>query len=140
MKPRYAPITTATALLAMACIAGCDVMGTVVDLSNTQTQVTGMHVSGPGTITVITGGAVHNIPLESFESITLFSDETRMINGELCYAADVFLKDGTRMASRDKTHDNKPLTYVSVNATILGRSSRGNFSADLTNVVKITVR
>ena len=51
-----APITTATALLAMACIAGCDVMGTVVDLSNTQTQVTGMHVSGPGTITVITGG------------------------------------------------------------------------------------
>jgi hypothetical protein len=140
MKPRKALATTVIAFLAAACIAGCDVKGTVVDLSNTQTPVTGMHVSGPGTITVITGGAIHNIPLESFESITLFPDEPRTINGELCYAADVVLKDGTRMASRDKTHDNKPQTFVSVNATILGRSNRGNFSADLTNVVKIIVR
>jgi hypothetical protein len=128
------------AFLAIAGIAGCNVVGTIIDQSTTQTQVTGMHVSGPGTITVITGGAVHNVPLESFESITLFPDEPRTINGELCYAADVSLKDGTRMAPRDKTHDNKPLTYVSVNATILGRSNRGNFSAELTNVLKITFR
>ena len=128
------------AFLAIASIAGCNVVGTIIDQSTTQTQVTGMHVSGPGTITVITGGAVHNIPLESFESITLFPDEPRTINGELCYAADVFLKDGTRMAPRDKTHDNKPVTFVSVNATILGRSNRGDFSAELTNVVKITFR
>jgi hypothetical protein len=128
------------ALLAIGCLAGCDVVGTVTDLSNTQTQVTGMHISGSGTITVITGGAIHQIPLESFESVTLFPDEPRTINGELCYTADVFLKDGTRMFPRDKTHDNKPLTYVSVNATILGKSNRGDFSADLTNVVKITFR
>jgi hypothetical protein len=44
------------------------------------------------------------------------------------------------MAPRDKTHDNKPVTFVSVNATILGRSNRGDFSAELTNVVKITFR
>ena len=133
-------VKIAVALIIVAGFAACDVIGTVVDLSNTQTLVTGMHVSGPGTITVITGGAIHNVPLESFESITLFPDETRTINGEPCYAADVYFKDGTRMAPRDKTHNNSPQTFVSVNATIMGRSNRGNFSAELTNVTKITFR
>jgi hypothetical protein len=140
MKIAQAWVRIMVALIAVACVAACDVIGTVVDQSNTQTLVTSMHVSGSGTITVITGGAIHNIPLESFESLTLFPDEPRTINGELCYAAEVFLKDGTRLASRDKAHDNKPLTYVSVNATIMGKSNRGNFSAELTNVLKITFR
>ena len=133
-------VKIAVALVVVGGFTACDIIGTVVDLSNTQTLVTGMRVSGPGTITVITGGAIHNVPLESFESITLFPDETRTVNGELCYVADVFLKDGTRMAPRDKTHDNRPQTFVSVNATIMGRSNRGNFSAELTNVTKITFR
>jgi hypothetical protein len=140
MKIAQAWVRITVALIAVACVAACDVIGTVVDQSNTQTLVTSMHVSGPGTITVITGGAIHNIPLESFESLTLFPDEPRTINGELCYEAEVFLKDGTRMAQRDKAHDNKPMTFVSVNATIMGKSSRGNFSAELTNVLKITFR
>jgi hypothetical protein len=140
MKACKVSVWIAAVFIAAACIDGCDVLGTVVDQSNARTLVSGMHVSGAGTITVITGGAIHDIPLESFESLTLFPDEPRTINGELCYTADVVLKDGTRMAPRDKTHDNKPLTFVSVNATILGRSNRGNFSAELTNVLKITVR
>jgi hypothetical protein len=128
------------AVLIAALTIGCDVVGTVIDLSNTQTDVTSMHVSGKGTLTVITGGAIHKLPLDALESVVLFPGETRVINGELCFAAEVFLKDGAHMQAHDKMHDNNPLTFISSNATILGKSNRGDFKVEMTNVLKITFR
>jgi predicted heme/steroid binding protein len=140
MKLKRSFLLIALSVVAMAIMSGCDVAGTVIDLSNAQTDVTGMHVSGKGTITAFSGGAVHEIALDALESISLYQGETRVINGELYLVGDVFFKDGTHMSSHDKLHDNAALTFISVNATILGKSNRGDFSADLSNVLKITVR
>jgi hypothetical protein len=128
------------AVLIAALTIGCDVVGTVIDLSNTQTDVTSMHVSDKGTLTVITGGAMHELPLDALESVVLYPGETRIINGELCFVAEVFMKDGEHMQAHDKMHDNSPLTFISSNATILGKSNRGDFKVEMTNVTKITFR
>jgi hypothetical protein len=129
--------------LALACVTfltGCDVAGTVVDRSNTETQVMNMYLSGSGMMKVICGAGIKEVPLESFESITLFPDETRIIEGDLCFAADVTMRDGTRLHSREKSRDSTPRTYISVNQTLTGTSHRGNFTIELSGVSKIIFR
>jgi len=128
----------AIVLAVAALLIGCDVAGTVVDFSNVQTQVMNMHLSGDGTMKIICGAGVKNVPLEAFESITLFHDEALTIDGDLCFAADIIMRDGTRLAGRDKTRDGKPRTYVTVNQTLIGTSHRGEFRIDLSGVSKIT--
>jgi len=127
-------LSAAVALL----IFGCDIVGTVIDISGTETGVRNMHVSGTGTMRIITAGTTVLAPLESFESIMFFPEEARIVNGEFCFPADITMRDGTRMAARDRTHDNAPLTFVSVHQTLTGTSRRGTFSANLTGVTKIT--
>ncbi len=126
-------------LLPCAVFMGCSaVMGTVIDHSNTGTHVTKMHLSGRGTIRIVSGAAVKDIPLESLESITLFPDEAQTFGGELCFLADITMRDGTKLDSKDKRRgDNAPKTYVSVNQTLTGTSHEGNFSVDLSGVSKI---
>jgi hypothetical protein len=125
------------ALIGATLLTGCNVAGTVVDRSNTETQVMDMRLSGSGTLKVVHGAAVKAVPLEAFQSITLFPEETQTIDGELCFGADVTMRDGTKLSGRDKTHDNKPVTYVSVNQTLLGTSHRGVFRIELSGVSKI---
>ena len=122
----------------LSVLVGCDVVGTVIDISGSETQVRNLRLSGPGTLQVISLGSVKLVPLESFESITLFTEEAQTVNGEFCFAADIYMRDGARLAARDKTHDNSPQTFIAVNQTLLGTSHRGSFSADLTGVSKIT--
>ncbi len=130
----------AAALAYAAFLTGCDVAATVVDRSNTETQVMNIRVSGDGTIKVFHGAAVKRLPIEAFESITLFPEETQTIDGELCFGADVTMRDGTALSGRDKAHDNKPRTYVSVNRTLAGTSHRGEFRIELSGVSKINFR
>jgi|WetSurMetagenome_2_1015567.scaffolds.fasta_scaffold77037_2 hypothetical protein len=123
-----------------AFLSGCDVAGTVVDRSNTETQVMNMRVAGVGTLKMVHGAAVKEVPLEAFESLTLYPEETRTIEGELCFGADVTMRDGTRFSGRDKANNNKPRTYVCVTRTLLGTSHRGEFRIELSGVSKITFR
>ena len=136
---RRRPLLSLALGVAAFCI-GCDVAGTVVDRSNIETQVMNMRLSGSGRLKVVCGEGVKEVPLEAFESITVFPDEAQNRDGELCFAADIRMRDGTRLYGRDKAHDNKPLTYVSVNQTLSGTSHRGDFRIDLSGVAKITFR
>ena len=128
----------AIVLAGAALFAGCNVAGTVVDFFNVETPVMNMRLSGAGTMKVLCGAGVKNVPLEAFESITFFHDEALTVDGDLCFAADIVMRDGTRLAGRDKTRDGKPRTYVSVNQTLIGTSHRGEFRVDLSGVSKIT--
>jgi hypothetical protein len=128
------------ALLSAFCIIdGCSIAGTVIDISGSETQVSNMRLSGPGTLQVISTGTVKMIPLESLETVTLFPDEARTINGEFCFLADIVMHDGAHYTARDKNHDNIPRTFVSVNQLLFGASNKGSFSADLTGVSKISI-
>ncbi|HEX7511465.1 MAG TPA: hypothetical protein VF335_09210 [Chitinivibrionales bacterium] len=127
------------ALLALIVIAGCDIVGTVVDIAGSETTVHNMRLSGTGMLSIITGGATKAAPLESFESIVLFPEEAKMVGGEFCFMADVTMRDGTRYTARNKAHENTPLTFVAVNQTVTGSSHRGTFAAGLTGVTKISI-
>ena len=126
--------------LVFAALVGCNVAGTVIDVSGTETWVSDMRVSGDGTLKIITGNAIQRVPLEAFESILLFPNETRTIDGDFCFLAEIVMRDGTRLAARDKPHDNAPRTFISVNQTLTGTCQRGSFSADLATISKITFR
>jgi hypothetical protein len=128
------------ALALSALVAGCDVAGTVVDRSNNETQLMNMRLSGSGTLKVLYGAAVKEAPLEAIESITLFPEESRTIEGAFCFAADIRMKDGTRIFGKNKTGDGNPAVFVAVNQTLTGTSHRGLFSIDLSGVSKITFR
>ena len=131
------PLRKLTLILAVLC-GGCDVAGRVVDRSNIETEVMNMRLSGSGRLKVICGAGIKEVPLEAFESITLIPYEVRTHDGELCFAADITMRDGAKLYGRDKANGNKPLTYVSVNQTLTGTSHRGDFRIDLSGVAKIT--
>jgi hypothetical protein len=136
---RRRPIATLVVLAAVF-LTGCDVAGTVVDRANNETEVVHMRLSGPGTLKVVWGAGVKEVPLESFGSIALFPDEAQTIEGEFCFAADITMRDGTRLSGRVKANDNKPRVYVSVNQTLRGTSHRGDFRIELSGVSKINFR
>ena len=117
---------------------GCDVVGTVIDISGSETGVGNMRLSQPGALRVISGGTVKMVPLASVESVVFFPEEARTINGEFCCMADIFMRDGAHFTSRDKAHENAPVTFVCVNQTLLGTSQGGTYKANLADIAKIT--
>jgi hypothetical protein len=78
---------------------------------------------------------VKDIPLEAFDEITIFNDESRTIGGRLYFLATVVLRDGTKMEARKK--DNTPVTYILTSNVLCGESHKGRFSINLANVSKI---
>jgi hypothetical protein len=126
--------------LVCASVCGCaGIRGTVIDRSDTETKLIKMTTSSAGTITVITGGAVREIPLKSFSSLTLYPEYAATIEGRFCYAADIDLRDGASLKARDKGDDKPPKTFVCVTATVSGVAHKGSYSAGLTDVRKLTV-
>lgn len=128
-------VHTLAAAAVCLCLYGCKIEGTIVDTANVETQVTDMHLAGDKEFTVISGESMKRIPLAACVQIKIYSDESRVIAGQLYYAASLELRDGTRMEKRNKT--GAPLTFILVTNTVVGESHKSLVSVSLANISRI---
>jgi hypothetical protein len=133
-RPRRIAYVLAAGVLCL-CLYGCKIEGTIVDTAHVETQVTDMHLAGDREFTVLNGESMKNIPLEACVQINIYSDESRVVAGQLYYAASLELRDGTRMEKRSKT--GTPLTFILVTNTLVGESHKSLVSVSLANISRI---
>jgi hypothetical protein len=118
---------------------GCNTKGTVVDVSGIVTNVSHLRTEDKGMLRIFCSGAVKEVPLESIDSVLLYPEESRTVNNEFCFLADIFLYDGSNMTPFDSLHGISPHVFIPVNQTISGEAHKGRYMVRLAGVMKFSI-
>jgi hypothetical protein len=122
----------------LAVFAGCNSEGYITDQANIETYVKNVTLCGDTYLTIASGGASRSVPLAAISRIVMASEETRTINGQLYFCANVEFRDGTKLDAKTKT--NTPLTFVQVSGSLCGDSQKGRYSISLDKIYKVIIK
>jgi hypothetical protein len=131
------PIVSCAVLMA-GLLAGCNTEGYVTDQTNTETYVKNLSLCGDKFLTIESGGATRNVPLEAVTRIVIANEENKTINGQLYFCASVEFRDGSKLDGKNKS--NTPLTFILVGGSLCGETQKGRYMISLANVYKAIIK
>lgn len=127
--------------LFLACtLCGCSISGSVIDRASYETSLSDMRLLNPSELDIFYGGVHRRIPLKDVSSVEINSSVSAVINNELCYSAEIILKDGTRIHTNEKDLTDNTRLFISVHNSIIARDDRDAFRIGLENVFRINLR
>jgi hypothetical protein len=134
---KHSHFYAAVAVAMVAVFLGCNPVVEVTDNAGVVTLVKNASLSGVNSLTVLCGGSVKNIPLESISEIAISSEDSRTVGGKLFFLATISMQDASRLDARDK--NNNAITFVAVTDAIAGNAHNGGFSIGLADIAKVKV-
>ncbi|HEX3019036.1 MAG TPA: hypothetical protein VHP36_01985 [Chitinispirillaceae bacterium] len=120
--------------------SGCSISGSVIDRARYETSLTGIRLDHPSTLDVYYGGVHRSIPLKDISMVEIYSSHSTVINNELCYGAEITLKNGTRIQTNEKDPTDNTHLFISVHNSIVARNGCDLFRIGLDNVTRINIK
>jgi hypothetical protein len=109
----------------------------VVDSSETSTPLKHCSLEAYPYFKVVLGGAVHEIPLSDVRMIKIDPSVSMTFEREMCFAAQVVLKDGSVMGRSDTTEEASARCYVGTGNTLIGKRNHETCRIPLQNIIQI---
>jgi hypothetical protein len=125
--------------LIVAVMMGCIHTRTavVVDRSETSTSLKHCSLEEYPYFKVVLGGALHEIPLRDVRMIKIDPSGSITYEREICFSAQVVLKDGSMLGQSGKGDTAFARCYVGVGNTLVGKRNHETCRIPLQNVVQI---
>lgn len=118
----------------------CALSGSVIDQGRFETKLQDMHLVHHPALKIYHGGSIREIPLKLINTVVIDPSITITVNNELYFAADITLKDGTRIKSLDKDQSMLTHAFISVHNTITGKNEHETFEIGIENISRIVIR
>ncbi len=118
---------------------GCSISGSVIDRARYETSLTDLRLLNPSELDIYYGGVHRRIPLKDVSSVEINSSISAVINNELCYSAEIIMKDGTRIHTNEKGLNDNTRLFISVHNSVIARNDRDAFRIGLENVYRINL-
>ena len=115
-------------------ICGCAVSGKVTDFNKKTTFVSSIYLDDPGTLKVHDGNSMRELLLTKIKVVRISADDSKMLNRELYYLAEIVFMDGTTIGSFD---EKRVKAYVAVNHRLFGYAQGSDYSIMLNDISKI---
>ena len=117
----------------------CALSGSIVDRGRFETKLTAMRLQNHPTLKVYHGGSRRDIPLTQINTIIIDPSNMTTIDNELCFSADITLKDGSRIKSIENDQSTSNKVYLAVQDALVGRKDKDWFIIRLEDVARISV-
>jgi len=118
----------------------CALSGSIIDQGRFETKLNDIHLVDRPMLKIYHGGSIREIPLKIVNTIVIDPSVTVTVDNELYYAADITLKDGTRIKSLDEDESSFTRAFISVHTTIAGRNEHDTFEIGMENISRIIIR
>ncbi|MFP4416624.1 MAG: hypothetical protein ACLFSB_05095 [Chitinispirillaceae bacterium] len=119
-------------------LAGCALKGTVVNISEQQTQIEHVHLKDRRSLIIYDGNGTLDIPLSAVQQVSVSAANSRVIGGDLFYPAQIiFQKNGTVLGGKPDEAYNDNRVYVCVADEICGERDGGSMCIPLDAISKI---
>jgi hypothetical protein len=118
----------------------CALSGSIIDQGRFETKLQDMQLVDHQALKIYHGGSIREIPLKLINTIVIDPSITITLNNELYFAADITLKDGTRIKSLDKDQSKLTRAFISVHNTIAGKNEHEIFKIGIENISRIVIR
>ena len=130
-------VVIAGALLLLA--PGCALTGSVVSQGNFETPLSSITLAGGDALRVYYGGGCRHIPLKEVHTLIINPSISATVNDELCFSAEITLKDGTLIQSIEKNQTVKTEVFVSTQHELVGRYNGAKFTTGFENIVRLVI-
>lgn len=108
----------------------------ITDRSDTRTTVTHLKLDGSSRLQVLLGGALHEIPIRGIRILKIDPTESITVKGEIYYAAQVILKDGSVLVQTGQgSMESK--CFVCVNNSLSGKRKNEIYRIELQDVIQV---
>ncbi len=121
------------------CILGCAprFIATVTDSSGQRRELGAVTTDKGGVIEVLDGPALRHINLKNIQTVLIKNTSTASHNGELYYAAELWLTDSTKILSYLLPNGKRTEAYVNVSRTLIGKTAAGRYEIPFKDVRQI---
>lgn len=133
-------IILGVAALLTGSMSGCGINAMVTDLGNLATYVEGIKLQKEENLKVLDGGAIRSVKLDAIENLTLYCNETRIVDRQLYYLVEIGLLDGSRIAPSAQPGGVNSRTFLCVDDVMTGKNKSGKYSIELNAVRRIERR
>lgn len=125
--------------LSVCLIAQCALTGSVVDYGNFETSLTDIKLEDTDLVRVYCGGSRRYIPLKNINTLIINPAIAITVDRELYFGADITLKDGSRIQSRDKDRSVRTQAFVCVHQRLIGRRNGEEYRAGFEHILRLTI-